>query len=229
MRGLGRAGTGVQPDRSSDPHQSGARPLAEEAARRAATVARGYCNLEYDLRTGSRGRRETHVEELLMRLTGAEAAFVVTTTPGGPAAADGTGLRARSAGVPWRTGGDRRSLPPSGHHEGRRVRIGGGGNHQPTRIADFEAAITSETALLLRVHTSNYRILGFTEEAGLAELVDLAAARAYQWPTTWGVGRSPTGRASGRAVGGSFTPDRVDVICFSCDKLLRVSGRSPGG
>ena len=200
----------------------GRSPLAETAVERAVAVARTYCNLEYDLEVGARGRRESHVEELLGRLTGAEAAFVVNNNAGAVLlllmglAAGREALVSRGQLV--EIGGAFR-LPDIMRAGG--VRLVEVGTTNRTRIADFETAITAETALLLRVHTSNYRIVGFTEEAGLAELVDLGRRRGipvaddlgsgalYDWE---GFRGEPSVAASLRA--------GADVICFSGDKLL---------
>ena len=135
---------------------------------------RGYSTLEYDLRRGARGRRDVHAEALLCRLTGAEAAVVVNNN----AAATMIVLAALAAG---------REVIVS---RGELVEIGGGfrvpdvmaqsgailrevGTTNKTRAADYAAAISERTALILRVHPSNFRIEGFTERPALDELVGL--------------------------------------------------------
>jgi L-seryl-tRNA(Ser) seleniumtransferase len=200
----------------------GRSPLAQKAVERVAAVARSYSDLEYDLESGTRGRREVHVETLFTRLTGAEAAFAVNNNAGATLLL----LMALAAG---------REVLVS---RGQLVEIGGsfrlpdiiraGGVHlvevgttNRTRIDDFEAAITPETALLLRVHTSNYRIVGFTEEADLGDLVELGRRRGLVTADDLGSGAlndrecfqgEPSVAASLRA--------GADVVCFSGDKLL---------
>src|SRR3954454_8167625 len=153
----------------------GRAPLAASAIARVAEVARGYSSLEYDLGRGARGRRDVHAEALLCRLTGADAAGVVNNN----AAATMLVLAAVAAG---------REVIVS---RGELVEIGGGfrvpdvmaqsgavlrevGTTNKTRAADYAAAISDRTALIFRVHPSNFRIEGFTERAGLAELIDVA-------------------------------------------------------
>ena len=159
----------------------GRAPLAAAAVERLSQVARGYSNLEYDLGGGTRGSRTVHAEQLLTSLTGAEAAVVVNNN----AAATLLILAALAHG---------REVVIS---RGELVEIGGGfrvpdvmaqsgavlrevGTTNRTRIADYRAAIGPETALVLRVHPSNFRIEGFTERPALEELVE--TARAAQIP-----------------------------------------------
>src|SRR3989449_3994155 len=152
----------------------GRAPLPEAAIDHVAAVARGYASLEYDLDRGTRGRRDVHAEALLCRLTGAEAAVVVNNN----AAATMILLAAVAAG---------REVIVS---RGELVEIGGGfrvpdvmaqsgavlrevGTTNKTRAADYAAAISDRTALILRVHPSNFRIEGFTERPALTDLVAL--------------------------------------------------------
>jgi L-seryl-tRNA(Ser) seleniumtransferase len=200
----------------------GRAPLSEDAIRQVAEVARSYSNLEYDLGAGERGSRETHVEALLTRLTGAEAAFAVNNNAGAVllllmALASGREVLV-SRGQLVEIGGSFR-LPDIMRAGGARLVEVGTTNR--TRIEDYDAAITGDTALLLRVHTSNYRIMGFTEEVELAELVDLGHRRGIPVADDLGSGAlhdldvfqgEPTVAASLRA--------GVDVVCFSGDKLL---------
>lgn len=200
----------------------GRSPLCEKAVERVAAVARSYSNLEYDLESGTRGRREVHVEALLTRLTGAEAAFAVNNNAGATllllmALAGGREVLV-SRGQLVEIGGSFR-LPDIIRAGG--VRLVEVGTTNRTRIDDFEAAITPETALLLRVHTSNYRIVGFTEEADLGELAELGRRRGLVTADDLGSGAlndrecfqgEPSVAASLRA--------GADVVCFSGDKLL---------
>lgn len=156
----------------------GRAPLAQEAVEAVAAIAGGYSNLELDLESGERGDRHAHVRELLRELTGAEDALVVNNN----AAATYLALRALAVG---------REVVVS---RGQLVEIGGSyrmpeimaaagcrmvevGTTNRTRIGDYAAALTDHTAALVRVHTSNYRIVGFTESAPLRALVELAAAQ----------------------------------------------------
>jgi L-seryl-tRNA(Ser) seleniumtransferase len=153
----------------------GRAPLGRAAAARVAELSVGYTNLEYDLTAGSRGRRDAHAERLVCRLTGAEAAVVVNNN----AAATLVVLAALATG---------REVIIS---RGELVEIGGGfrvpdvlaqsgavlrevGTTNRTRAADYAAAISNRTALILRVHPSNFRIEGFTERPSLTELIDVA-------------------------------------------------------
>src|SRR5262245_57176111 len=152
----------------------GRAPLADPAIGRVAAIARGYTALEYDLQRGGRGRRDVHAEALLCRLTGAEAAVVVNNN----AAATLLILAALAAG---------REVIVS---RGELVEIGGGfrvpdvmaqsgavlrevGTTNKTRASDYAAAISDRTALILRVHPSNFRIEGFTSRPALSELLDV--------------------------------------------------------
>ncbi|MBK9121121.1 MAG: L-seryl-tRNA(Sec) selenium transferase [Phycisphaerales bacterium] len=153
----------------------GRAPLAEEAIEALAEVAGGYCNLELDLETGQRGDRQGHLRALLCELTGAEDALVVNNN----AAATWLALHALGAGGEAliargqlvEIGGSYR-LPDIMAAAGcRMVEVG---TTNRTRISDYARALTPEARLLVRVHTSNYRMVGFTEDATLAELVALA-------------------------------------------------------
>src|SRR5215217_3046164 len=202
----------------------GRAPLAPSAVERVAEIARGYSTLEYDLTRGGRGRRDVHAEALLCRLTGAEAAVVVNNN----AAATLLTLAALAAG---------REVIVS---RGELVEIGGGfrvpdvmaqsgamlrevGTTNRTRSADYGAAISSSTAVILRVHPSNFRIEGFTERPALADLVALAHQLNVLLVEDLGSGylrfadRDPLAEepdvvASVRA--------GADVVCFSGDTLL---------
>lgn len=196
--------------------------LADRAVERVAEAARSYSDLEYDLESGGRGRREAHVEALLTRLTGAEAAFAVNNNAGAVllllmALASGREVLV-SRGQLVEIGGSFR-MPDIMRAGG--VRLVEVGTTNRTRIGDYEAAITGETALLLRVHTSNYRIMGFTEEVELVELVELGRRRGLLVVDDLGSGAllelrafhgEPTVAASLRA--------GVGLVCFSGDKLM---------
>src|SRR5437867_8506696 len=142
----------------------GRAPLAEAALDRVREAARGYSNLEYDLSAGRRGSRQDHVADVLRRLTGAEAALLVNNN----AAAVMLALAALAEGrdVLVSRGelieiGDGFRIPEVLARSGARLREVGTTNR--TRAEDYDRAITDETALLLRVHQSNFRVVGFTD------------------------------------------------------------------
>jgi L-seryl-tRNA(Ser) seleniumtransferase len=197
----------------------GRAPLAAEALERVREVSRGYSNLEYDLAAGARGSRQDHVTPLLRRLTGAEAALVVNNN----AAAVMLALAALAEGreVLVSRGelieiGDGFRIPDVLARSGARLREVGTTNR--TRAADYELAFGPETALLLRVHQSNFRVVGFTERPTLAQLSQVAQSHKVPLVDDLGsgaladVGDEPTARES-LAAG-------ADLVCFSGDKLL---------
>ncbi len=201
----------------------GRAPLAAAALERVTEVARGYSSLEYDLARGTRGRRDVHAAALLCRLTGADAAAVVNNN----AAATLLMLTAIARG---------REVIVS---RGELVEIGGGfrvpdvmaqsgavlrevGTTNKTRAADYAAAITDRTALILRVHPSNFRIEGFTERPSVADLVRIG--RQFNIPVaedlgSGNLGRSPADHDADPSVGETIASG-VDLCCFSGDKLL---------
>lgn len=206
----------------------GRAPLARQAIAAAADVASGYCNLEYELDTGTRGHRHVHAERLVCALTGAEGAVITNNN----AAATWLVLAALGAG---------REVVVS---RGELVEIGGGfrvpeimaqsgatlrevGTTNRTRASDYGAAISDRTALLLRVHPSNFRIEGFTARPDLAELAGLAhqfhlplfedlgsgwlgLPQEGGWPDA--IRDEPSVRDSLKA--------GADLVAFSGDKLL---------
>ncbi|MCH7703411.1 MAG: L-seryl-tRNA(Sec) selenium transferase, partial [Planctomycetes bacterium] len=152
----------------------GRAPLCAEAIEAIAEGAAGYCNLEYDLETGQRGRRVDHVNALLTELTGAEAATVVNNNAAATllivrVLAEGKELIV-SRGQLVEIGGSFR-IPDILTAGGAKLREVGTTNR--TRIADYESAIGENTGAIMRVHHSNYRIVGFTAAPSLAELVEL--------------------------------------------------------
>src|SRR5437773_8604578 len=153
----------------------GRAPLAEAALERALEVGRSYSNLEYDLTAGARGSRQDHAAAILPRLTGAEAAPVVNNN----AAAVMLALAALAEGreVLVSRGelieiGDGFRIPDVLVRSGARLHEIGTTNR--TRIADYKRAIGPETAVLLRVHQSNFRVVGFTEQPSVPELAAVA-------------------------------------------------------
>ncbi len=152
----------------------GRAPLSREAMAAMATVARGYCNLELDLDSGTRGSRHVHIERLLCQLTGAEAALVVNNNAS--AVLLGLSAMARrkevivSRGQAVEIGGSFR-IPDVMRQSGARlVEVG---TTNCTYLADYEQAITPRTVALLRVHTSNFQIVGFTQSVPLEAMVAL--------------------------------------------------------
>ena len=200
----------------------GRAPLAAVAAARAADVAAGYSNLELDLQTGRRGSRQAHVEGLVCELTGAAAAMAVNNG----AAAILLTLAALAEGreVIVSRGqlieiGDGFRIPDVLARSGARLVEVGTTNR--TRISDYAEAIGPGTAAILHVHPSNYRVVGFAEEARLADLAALSRQRDLLLVDDAGSGvlsddplwpGEPSARAS-LAAG-------ADAVCFSGDKLL---------
>ncbi len=202
----------------------GRAPLAPAALAAVAAAARGYSNLEFDLDAGNRGSRQVHVERLLCALTGAEAAMVVNNN----AAAVLLGVNTLADGreVVISRGelveiGDSFRIPDVMTRAGGRLREVGTTNR--THLADYERAIGPETALILKVHRSNFQLLGFTADVETASLVALARQRglpvmedlgsgALVDLSTFGLRREPLAADAVRA--------GVDLVTFSGDKLL---------
>jgi L-seryl-tRNA(Ser) seleniumtransferase len=156
----------------------GRAPLATEAVEAIAEVAGGYSNLELDLETGQRGDRHEHCRALLRELTGAEDALAVNNNAAATflalhALAEGRGVIV-SRGQLVEIGGSYRMPDIMAAARCRMIEVG---TTNRTRIGDYERAITDDTAALLRVHTSNYRIAGFVESAPLDALVALGRGR----------------------------------------------------
>lgn len=152
----------------------GRAPLSQEAISAMQTISRDYSNLEFNLDRGTRGSRNVHVEGLLRQLTGAEAALVVNNNASGVLLGI-TALARRkevivSRGQAVEIGGGFR-IPDVMRQSGAKlVEVG---TTNCTYAADFEQAITPRTAALMRVHSSNFRLVGFTSEVTLEELVDI--------------------------------------------------------
>ena len=197
----------------------GRAPLPEAAIDRATEVGLGYSNLEYDLRSGRRGSRQDHASEILRRLTGAGAALVVNNN----AAAVLLALAALA---------ERREVLVS---RGELIEIGDGfripdvlarsgarlvevGTTNRTRAADYERAAGPDTAVLLRVHQSNFRLVGFAERPSLRDLAEVSERHGLALVDDLGsgalvdLGDEPRAKES-LAAG-------ADLVCFSGDKLL---------
>jgi len=202
----------------------GRAPLCREAVARVRLVSEGYSNLEYDLERGNRGLRYDHVHRLLCALTGAEDALVVNNNAAAVLLVLDTLARGRevvvSRGELVEIGGEFR-VPDVMAKSGARLREVGTTNR--TRLADYEGAIGPETALLMKVHTSNYRIVGFTEEVALGDLVRLGRRHAVSVMVDLGSGclidLGRYGLAKEPLVQ-EVVAAGADVVTFSGDKLL---------
>ncbi len=203
----------------------GRAPLANSAIERIVTVAAGYCNLEYNLADGDRGHRTIHASELLTRLTGAEAAAVVNNNAAAlllilTAIASGREVII-SRGELVEIGGGFR-IPDVMRQSGALLREVGTTNR--TRPEDYAAAINDNTALILRIHPSNFRIEGFTErpslrsiskighDFGIPVVEDLGGGNLYEADSHGTPLTEPTVQQSLEA--------GATICCFSGDKLL---------
>jgi L-seryl-tRNA(Ser) seleniumtransferase len=203
----------------------GRSPMADVAVRAAAEAAARYVPVELDVESGERGQRSRVVRQLLGQLTGAESATVVNNNAAAMLIVLGTVAPGRSVivsrGELIEIGGSYR-LPDIMQAGGAVLREVGTTNR--TRLGDYETAIDETTAALMTVHTSNYRVVGFTESASLAELValgrrhglpvidDIGSGALGATPDVPALAEEPTVRASIEA--------GADLVLFSGDKLL---------
>lgn len=197
----------------------GRAPLAQEALDQVVRASTGYSNLEYDLESGTRGSRQDHVAGILRRLTGAEAALVVNNN----AAAVMLALAALAEGreVLVSRGelieiGDGFRIPDVLARSGAILHEVGTTNR--TRASDYDRAIGPETALLLRVHQSNFRVLGFTEQPSVKELA--AVARRHGLPLVDDLGSGAFFHFEDEPSARDSLAAGADLACFSGDKLL---------
>jgi L-seryl-tRNA(Ser) seleniumtransferase len=202
----------------------GRAPLSEQAAAAMLSIARGYSNLEYDLRAGTRGSRYTHCSALLAQLSGADDAVVVNNNASSVMLLLAALAREREVIV----------------SRGQLVEIGGGfripdvmresgahlvevGTTNRTYVRDYEAAITDRTAAVMLIHRSNFRLTGFVHDPDVAELAQMAHARGLLLiddvgsgtlldTIPYGLPHEPT--VQERVAAGA------DIVCFSGDKLL---------
>jgi len=197
----------------------GRAPLAEEALAHVVEAARGYSSLELDLRDGVRGSRQDHVAPLLRRLTGAEAAIVVNNNAAAmllalaALAEDREVIVSRGELIEI---GDGFRIPDVLARSGARLVEVGTTNR--TRAADYDGAVGPSTALLLRVHQSNFRVVGFTEQPRLDELA--AVARRHEIPLVEDIGSGVLGDIPGEPRVIDSLAAGADLVCFSGDKLL---------
>jgi L-seryl-tRNA(Ser) seleniumtransferase len=202
----------------------GRAPLSAEARRMIAVEAAGYCTLEYDLENAARGRRGSRVEELVCELTGAEAALVVNNCAAAALlvlnvlARDGETIVSRGELV--EIGGDFRVPDVMAASGTRMIEVG---TTNRTRLADYQKVLSDKTRLIMRVHTSNYRIVGFTNTPSLAELSELARSADLPLYEDAGSGAlmdfSSYGLTGEPLISESIAAG-ADVVSFSGDKLL---------
>ncbi|MBA2340047.1 MAG: L-seryl-tRNA(Sec) selenium transferase [Pyrinomonadaceae bacterium] len=202
----------------------GRAPLSLDARRAVADEAAGYCTLEYDAEKGERGRRGARVETLLAELTGAEAAFAVNNCAAAAllvlAALARDGETIISRGELVEIGGDFRVPDVMAQSGTTMIEVG---TTNRTRLSDYEKAINEHTRLILRVHPSNYRIIGFTHAPDLAELARLA--HDHNLPLYQDAGSGllldfPECGLEGEPVIPKSLRQNVDIVSFSGDKLL---------
>lgn len=202
----------------------GRSPLAAAAVDAVAQVAAGYSTLEYDVDSGQRGSRHTHVESLICKLTGAEAAMAVNNNAAAVMLALAGLARGKEAvvsrGQLVEIGGSFRVPDVMAESGATMVEVG---TTNKTHLEDYERALTPDTGLLLKVHTSNYRVVGFTDEVPLGDLVTLGAQHGVAVMEDqgsgvlvdlrqWGLPYEPTVAES--------VASGADVITCSGDKLL---------
>ncbi|WAC08494.1 MAG: L-seryl-tRNA(Sec) selenium transferase [Thermodesulfobacteriota bacterium] len=202
----------------------GRAPLLNRAVKNIGEIAEGYCNLEYELEKGERGSRYLHVEKILKELSGAESALVVNNNAAAVLVALNTLARGHevvvSRGELIEIGGSFR-LPDIMRQSGCMLKEIGTTNK--TKLSDYEQAISQETRLFLTAHTSNYRILGFTEQVLLKDLVRLG--RTFNIPVMKDLGSgnfvnlAPYGLEDEPTVMETISSG-VDIVTFSGDKLL---------
>lgn len=202
----------------------GRAPLSSEHLTQITHIAAGYSNLEYDLEVGKRGERYSHFESLLCKITGAEAAMAVNNNAAAvmlilSAMAKG-GEAIVSRGELVEVGGKFR-IPDVMEQSGAFLKEVGTTNK--THISDYEDAVTEETKVFMKVHTSNYRIVGFTQTVPISELVTLR--EKYDIPVIEDLGSGVLIDLS--KYGLTYEPtvqdsvkNGADVVCFSGDKLL---------
>ena len=195
--------------------------LPAEAAAQVTRIATSYSNLEFDLAGGDRGQREVHAEARLRALVGTEAAVVVNNNAAAVLLAVNTFAEGREVIVSRselvEIGGSFR-IPDVLRKGGARLREVGTTNR--TRAADYRAAVGPDTGLILKVHPSNFRIVGFTEAPSREELVALAREAGVPMAEDLGSGLIANLPGTGEATVAESLRAGVDVVTFSGDKLL---------
>lgn len=202
----------------------GRAPLPESAVKSIYEVSSGYCNLEFDMESGGRGSRHSHIESLITQLTGTESAIIVNNNAAAVFLSLNTIANNKevivSRGQQVEIGGSFRIPDIIGRSGAKMVEVG---TTNKTHISDYSNAITDETAVLLKVHTSNYKITGFIDEVSIEELVELGREKSIAIIEDLGSGSlydlsliglpyEPTAQDS--------IKKGADLITFSGDKLL---------
>ena len=205
----------------------GRAPVHPEAAERMARAAAGYCVLEVDRFTGERNQRDDRLSQLLGRLTGAEAAIAVNNNAAATFLTLHTFGAGRAAivsrGELVEIGGSFRIPDVMASANVRLVEVGATNR---TRIADYERAIDAEVGLLMKVHTSNFRLVGFTEDVSPDELAELGVKHGLPTAFDLGSGRleadgaAPLDMLGGETLVRDAVKSGIDVVTFSGDKLL---------
>jgi len=202
----------------------GRAPISEAASRAIAETAGSYSNLEFDLAGGKRGHRDQHFEARMVRLLGCEAATVCNNNAAAIFLVLDTFSQGKkvlvSRGELIEIGGSFR-LPAILEKSGARLKEVGTTNK--TRTADYEAEVDEETALILRVHPSNFKIVGFAQRPALADLVELAQKRNLILVKDAGSGylfSTPHPSLRSEPTVKSALSQGVDLVCFSGDKLM---------
>lgn len=202
----------------------GRAPLGESVVNEMARLSKGYCNIEFDLDSASRGHRADHITDLLSYLTGSQGVVIVNNNAAGIILTLNTLARGReviiSRGELIEIGGAFR-IPEIMEASGAKMVEVGTTNR--TRISDYEKAINSETALIFKAHKSNYSIKGFTEEASVSELAQLC--RSKKLPFVYDIGSGLLRKPSLPGLEDepdvrTALEDGADLVTFSCDKLL---------
>jgi L-seryl-tRNA(Ser) seleniumtransferase len=198
--------------------------LSDRAVDHVVATARGYSNLEYDIPSGKRGKRYSHIKDIIRELTGAEDAVIVNNNAAAVLLCLDTFAKGRevivSRGELVEIGGSFR-IPEVMKASGAVLREVGTTNK--THPDDYEQALCGDTALLLKVHQSNYRVIGFTEEVPLERLVKLG--NEYRIPVVADLGSGCMINLAKYGVHGEPTVQEVvktgaDIVTFSGDKLL---------
>lgn len=198
--------------------------ISEKIAERLKEIVTGYSNLEYDIEAGERGERYSHFEDIVCRITGAEAAMAVNNNAAAVMLILSTIAKNKevvvSRGELVEIGGSFRVPDVMLQSGSKLVEIG---TTNKTHLRDYENAINEETAALLKVHTSNYKIVGFTENVSIMELSELS--KKYNLPLIEDIGSGVLIDLS--KYGLSYEPtvqesikNGADIVCFSGDKLL---------
>ena len=198
--------------------------ISEEAAETVKKLVTGYSNLEYDLESGQRGSRYSHFEDIITKITGAESAMAVNNNAAAVLLILSTFANSKevivSRGELVEIGGSFRVPDVMAQSGGKLVEVG---TTNKTHLFDYENAITENTAALLKVHTSNYKIVGFTESVSVSELAELG--KKYGLPVIEDIGSgvlvdlSKYGLTYEPTVQDSISSG-ADLVCFSGDKLL---------